>query len=225
MKRLTWLLSLTLLTACASVHKGNMAEQTGGDKVDGLLISAVELSDPSKEGFSMIAFNFENQSQEWMKFEKAEVEIDEHAAKTVSVVRGKDLVDWSAAMAARQELQKQNREMAQLGLVALGAVAVVASGGKNNGAALAGAGALGAAEGWALADAIRYGQMRAENPKADPDNYIYSSFSVPPKMFLRKWVLLNKPVGKQITILPIIVTFVDGRQVNMNVKLKSTAEL
>jgi hypothetical protein len=219
-------LSFLALGACATVHRGNMAEQTSGDKVSELAISALELSDPAKEGFSMVAFNFENKSDQWMRVEYAEVLIDEDAAKLISVVRGKDLVDWHSAMRSRAEMEQQNREMTQFGLALLGAglaVGGAASGNRNT--AVAGAAIYSASVSWAAADMINSQFMLAQNPKAVPSEYIYTSFSIPPGMFLRKWVLLNKPVGQRVTELPIAVQFVDGRRMVMNTKLNYSDDL
>ena len=207
--------------ACASVHPGNMAKQSDGVPIDGLVVSAEELSDPGREAFSMISLTFENQTANWLRIDKIEVLMDEPTAKVVSVVLGQDLKDWASAMEARAQMEKHNREMTQIGLAAVGAVAAAAGGASHNqNAALLGLSVLGASEAWMITDAIRYKIARAENTKTYPEDHLYHPFSVPGKMFLRRWLLLNKPVGKRVTSLPIAVTMVDGKREVLTVSLK-----
>ncbi len=218
-------LTLTMLSlalaACASVHPGEQAEPIGGDTIPGLKVSAQELSDPAEESFSMIALTFENQAPDWLKVEKVDVLIDEKYADKISVVVGDDLKSWASAMEARERLKKQNREAGQLGLT-LGGVTLAAIGAASKNDGLMGAGLVGAAagEGWALSDAVHNWYATAENPKAVPADYVTQPFSVPGKMFLRRWLLLNKPVGQHVTVLPIAVKLVDGRREILNVRLK-----
>lgn len=220
MKPLILSIMLSVLTACATVHNGELAQRESGDAIDGLLVSATELSDPAKESFSMIAMTFENQTDKWIRVEKAELVIDEKAAKMISVVVGTDLLDWASAMQARSELEAHNQQMTQLGLAGLGAaVAVVGSAKQDSTAIAAGLGVMTATEAWMVSDAIVNSRSVAQNPKTLPGSHLYTPFAVPGKMFLRRWVLINKPVGKALTEFPIAVTTVDGKREIMTVKL------
>ena len=218
---LSLLLVTILLSACASVHPGKEALQIGGDMIPGLKVSAEELSDPSEEAFSMIAVTFENQSSEWIKVEKVDVLIEEKYADKISVVVGNDLQSWASAMEARESLRRQNTQTGSLGLTLSGlTLAAVGAGAKNRG--LLGAGVLAAVvgQGWRLSDSLHAWYAGAEDPKAVPSDYVTQPFAVPGKMFLRRWLLLNKPVGQQVTVLPIAVLLVDGRREVLNVRLK-----
>lgn len=222
----TWLLIPIiglLLSACATTHPGNLASHVSGDHIEGMSISAEELSDPSKEAFSMISITVENKSNGWLRVEKAEVLIDEATAKLVSVVVGKDLEDWASAMETRAKAEEHNTSMAQLGLAAVGAVVTVAGAANNDrGTAIAGLGILGASQAWVVGDAITSSRRRANNAQALPVNHLYSPFSVPGQMYMRRWILLNKPVGKRLASLPIAITTVDGKREVVSLKLKGS---
>lgn len=214
-------LSLTFLTACVSVHEGNMAKSIEGEQIPGMLISARELTDPGKESFSMVSFTIENKQESWLKIENVEVLIGSSAADKVSVVLGEDLKSWGSAMEARAAYEQHNDQMSQIGLAVLGGVAMgVGAGRGNSGMAAAGAAALVGSQAWAIGDAISVSRLGATTGKSIPDNHITQPFSVPGKMFLHRWLLLNKPMGQRLVSIPLAITTVDGKREVIEVKLK-----
>ncbi len=187
----------------------------------GLIVSGTTLDENNSESFSMISLTFENKNEEWMRFDRIEVLIDEDAAKYVSVVKGKDLLDWASAMESRERLKRQRDEVAQLSLAALGAAtAVVAAHNNDANAAYAGLGVMAGTQGWAISDALRYRKDWAQNPSAVPSEHVTTPFAVPGKMFLRRWLLLNKPSSKSVSVLPLALHTVDGRRQVVMVKLQ-----
>lgn len=221
---LIFLLSALNFIGCASVHSDHKAVHKEGDQIDGLIVSAEELTDPSEEAFSMITVNFENKTDHWMRIDKVDVIIGKDLADKVSVVLGQDLVDWSSAMEARAQVERHNRQMTQLSLAYLGAAAAMAGAyDRDRTTTIAGAASVSASQVWVISDAIRSSRKIADNPKTIPQNHLNRRFSVPGKLFLRRWVLLNKPVGVRITELPLKITMVDGRTTTMLVNLKGAS--
>lgn len=90
---------------------------------------------------------------------------------------------------------------------------------------LVGAAAITAAETWALSDLINFSRDYANNPDfiKNPNNFpkdhISTPFSVPGRMFLRRWFLLNKPLNKKISVLPLEITLEDGTKAIYTVNL------
>jgi hypothetical protein len=220
MKKPSLLLLLLGFAGCASVHEGRIAESKGPDKIAGLVISAEELTDPGAESFSMVSVTFENKTEEWLRVDKVEVLIGEALADKVSIVVGQDLKDWVSAMEARGRMEQHNRAMAQLGLVAVGGVALAAAGRGDTGLALAGGVAVLGANAWMMTDIIKASHASATEAQTLPDNHVLRPFAIPGKMFLRRWLLINKPMGKRIASLPLAIHTVDGRSgiVEMNLK-------
>lgn len=212
---------LVILSGCASVHPGKRADSFSGDKISEMVVSAEEVTDPMREAFSMISITFENKGDTWLRIDEAEILIDPELADKVSLIKGKDLRDWSIAMEERARLEQHNRQMSQLGIAVVGATAALV-GDHNNNTALtaAGAGSVVASQTWILSDAFSYSRNLANRPEAVPEKHLNQKFSVPAKMFMRRWVLLNKPIGQRITDLPIRVKTVDGRETNLMVKLE-----
>lgn len=207
---------------CATVHPGHKANQVSGDPINGLEISVEELTDPSTEAFSMYSITFENTSADWSRIQGVDVVIGPEVADKVSVVRGQDLVDWASAMQARADLERHNQSMTQFTIAMLAAGAAVAS--KNEQQYMAGLSGVAAVQAWVWADIINDSKFAAQTPKAVPANHIGRPFSIPAKLFLRRWVLLNKPIGQRITELVLQVHFVDGRSSVVNVGAKGYAQ-
>lgn len=217
--------ALILLSGCASVHPGSKANQYSGDNIHEMVLSAEEVTDPMKEAFSMISITFENKGDSWLRIDEAEVLIDPELADQVSLIKGRDLRDWAIAMEERARLERHNRQMSQLGLAFLGATAAVAGASNNNSTAYAaGAGGVAASQIWMVSDAVSYSRSSANRPEAVPEKHLNQKFSVPAKMFMRRWVLLNKPIGQRITDLPLRVKTVDGRETKLLVKLEPATQ-
>lgn len=60
------------LSACASIHEGNLAEPVSGDGNRDLVISGVELNNQMTEPFALLAFTFENKSDDWIRIARVD---------------------------------------------------------------------------------------------------------------------------------------------------------
>ncbi len=218
-----YILLMVLTTGCASIHPGERAKNIAGDQIGEMIVSAEEVTNPMEEAFSMISITFENKSGSWLRIDEAEVVIDPALADKVSLIKGNDLRDWAIAMEERARVENHNRQMSQLGLAFVGAAAAVAGSRSSNASAYqAGAGTVAASQIWMASDLISYSKSSANRPEATPAKHLENPFSVPAKMFMRRWVLLNKPIGQRITDLPIRIKTVDGRETKLMVKLDET---
>lgn len=226
MKTMFFAIGILFLTAgCASVHPGSKANNFSGDQIQEMVVSAEEVTDPMEEAFSMISITFENKGESWLRIDEAEVLIDSELADKVSLIKGRDLRDWAIAMEERARVEQHNRQMSQLGLAFLGATAAAVGGSKGHSSAyLVGAGTVASSQVWMVSDAISYSRLNANRPEAVPEKHLNQKFSVPAKMFMRRWVLLNKPIGQRITDLPLRIKTVDGREAKLMVKLDKATQ-
>ena len=204
--------SLVILTACASTHPGKKGYSLKGTTIP-IKISAQNIDYDPKGAFQLIEVTLENPSNDWVKIAHTEVVIANPAESKISVVLGKDLKYWAEAMNERYKIKQHNQEMLQTGLLAAGAVAAVA-GVKdgNSNLASAGAGLMTATYGWAVADVISTKIDLAEQSDKSPENHLYHPFSLPSQLFLRRWILINKPVGQHVNKLVIEFETVEGEK-------------
>ena len=101
--------------------------------------------------------------------------------------------------------------MAKLGLLALSVVAMnTGMNSGNNSLAAAGVVTFAGTTGWIVGEVINRSQEYASKSIKVPDSHIYQPFSVPAKMYLRRWVLLNKPAGCMLQKLALSIETVDG---------------
>lgn len=215
---LIWMLSL----GCASVHPGK--EVKSSSPIEGLKLSAETQNKQEGEAHLIVTFTFENEGDDWLRIEGAEIVIDEGAAQYVGVIEGDDLRDWTMAMEARLQLDQQNKQVTQATLAALGGAAMAIGAAQSNSRdrqnlMLLGVGTYTAVGAWAISDAITSSRKSAENPNFTPDNYMTTSFSIPGKLFVRKWVLLRKPSNQKITVMPVKIITQDGREATYTVRL------
>lgn len=211
LKVLSILLLPILLGACASLHPGAMGVPADTERLLPLRVSADTIDAKSDEPWQIFELTIENTSDQWVKINEARVVIHSPAQSKVSVVLGKDLKDWAEAMHFRQQKDAQNDKIMQIGLMAAGAVAALASG-KSDGLAAVGVTAMAAGAGWAGADSVRASYRAAEGVDKLPETHLYQPFSVPGGMYLRKWVLLNKPAKTMIRKLVLSFETVEGEK-------------
>jgi hypothetical protein len=216
----TSLILAALLAACATTHPGTIGETVGEGPKLPLRVSAQAVGDPAGESFQMFEVTLENTSDVWLKINRAHVVTPDDPNAKVSVVVGKDLEDWVSAMNERRRQQEYNKSIAKGALLASGIlVAAIGKHNNNSAAELAGeVAALGGAS-WMLADALNTDYRWATSPTKVPSTHLHNSYSIPGKMFLRRWVLLNKPPNARITNLVIEFEAVDGTKSTYAVSL------
>ena len=200
-------LCLLILTACATTHPGNEGRSVAPNPSLPIKISAQTIGNPVGEAFQLVEITYENLSDNWFRLNHSQVVIDDVTANKLSVVVGKDLVDWAQAMHFRLQKDQYNEQMAQAALITAGAIASSGKNSNNVGATLLVGGTA-----WAVADTMQFSYSQATQTAKIPENHIGRPFSIPGKMFMRKWVLLNKPTQSAINKLVVELETVEGKK-------------
>lgn len=235
MKRLKQCIAVTLslsLASCASVHPGVEAEpqpvvspEPGviGTKLP-LKVSADIANSEAEDSFSVVYLTFENTGSNWVRIDNVDFEIGPEASNKLSVVVGRDLADWAVAYDERERLRKHNQQMTVDAILGGGIVAAALAGGSQGDtrSALAVASMLAVTGAMTYAIVDTYSSMAAlhETPKKVPKNHVYQPFTVPGKLFTRRWVLVNKPVGEALTKISLKVRTAEGETERYVVNLR-----
>lgn len=204
MKNLILLICSMCLVHCASIHTGPIGQTLSDNKNFPLKISAEEIDGTQHESFQLIYLTLENLSEDWINVENMEVVIAPENQKEVSVVKGKELLDWRLAYAEKKKREQFNGDMAKLALLGIGTAALLGGHGNSN-LQSAGAIALLATEGAIAAEEIVDAKHKAERSPKEPENYISNDVTIPGKMYQRKWVVIKKSSNKRIDKLVIKV--------------------
>lgn len=209
------------LVSCATTHLGNSGKPIFNDTNIPLKISAQPIGDPSKESFELIEVTLENTSENWLKINRMEVIIRDPADSKLSVVVGRDLKNWAHAMNFRLQKDDYNRQLLQLGLATTSIALSADIGSKNehSGLAYLSSSLFLGTYAWAVVDILQLEYQLATQSERIPENHLYQSLSIPGKMFLRRWVLLNKPTHRTINTLALELETVEGERENYEIKL------
>ncbi|HAG90539.1 MAG TPA: hypothetical protein DCL41_01630, partial [Bdellovibrionales bacterium] len=162
--------------------------------------------------FQLFEVTVENTSDEWVRINKSEVIINNPAQSKMSVVTGNDLVDWAQAMNSRKNKENHNRQMRDIGIITLGTIAAGGSNSSDPIISAVGDSSMIGTTAWAVDEVIRKSLEKAEQSEKTPQNHLYRPFAVPGKMYVRKWVLLNKPSKNRINKLVLELESVEGEK-------------
>jgi hypothetical protein len=210
-------------SGCATVHPGTEASAMQANPRIPLHVSAETSEEQAGKGYVLVNLTFENTGDRWVKIAESEVKISPQYASKVSVVVGKDLEDWSAAIKATSDLERQRRGILQGTLLAAGAVLALSTSSRS-GTGMAAANDLGVAtvigtSAYAAFQGLNENKRKHETPQWIPDTHLYQPFSLPAKLFVRKWVLLNKPASEIVNKLVFEVKTVEGESETYEVTL------
>jgi len=210
MKRLLLAFAVLTLNACATTHPGKMGASLKNSNIP-LKISAQKVDQKENEAFQLVDVTIENMSDIWLKIHSVRMVINDPSISKVSVVMGRDLKDWALAMEARVRKESYNTNMAMVGLAAVGAAATAYGLYDDKpDVAIAGAATLVGAGAWAATNKSKSNLKKATTSDTLPNNHLYQTFSVPAKMFARRWVLLNKPSDQNIDKIIFDVETIEG---------------
>lgn len=179
---------------CATIENDHWArpvdaegKPTGyGRTPSGLRVTGEEVGLHASRYFGLVELTFENPTTEWRNI--SDVHLDFGGEELDAYVRypqGQQLTAWYRANQRRNEIRQQNQGLA---LAALGASgrALSRTSDTRVGRVLGGAMAITALAGFA---ARRWGE---EPTPLYPDSHLLSGpFSVPPGLFVKRWVLIN----------------------------------
>lgn len=209
-KHITLILITGFMISCATTHPGVVGRKTTANSDFDLKISAKVVQDYSDEAHQFIDFTFENNKTNWERIESIEFEYGNEEDLVYNVIVGDDLTTWAKAFTARKSQLDHNKFLTFTGLMVAGAVLSGVS--RDSGTQTAGdltyaIGATGLAS-----HAVKESHRNINTSKRVPKEHLLNGrFSVPAKMFVRKWVLVNVPGDRWATMAFLTVTTVDGR--------------
>lgn len=198
-----------LMTACATVHPGKDAHSVSKESMSiPLKVSGLRNTDYENSSMELVEVTLENTSDDWVRIDNVEALIGNPAESKVSVVQGQDLVDWATAVEMKARMDQYNRSL----LTTSALIAVEAFGSERNRPSIITSAVLASTYGWVVVDAMRGDYVASRRAKKVPGNHLTTAISVPPKMFLRRWILLNKPPSEKMDKLVFEVETVEGKK-------------
>lgn len=201
-------LSLTLLVmGCATTHPGAIGSSLKNNLNLPVKISAETIDGGINDAFQLISVTFENTSDRWVKISSARFALN--GPTNISVVTGEDLQQWGQAMQFKLLKDQHNKEVAQTIILTGGTIAMSSN---DKGTRLAGALATLGVLGWAVTDVVTTSYNKATQAEQFPENHLSHPFSVPGKLFVRRWILINKPSNTMVEKIVVDVETISGEK-------------
>ncbi len=196
------------LVGCASTHPGKMGTLLHEEEPTSIALSADKQNGFSDEHYTFVTFTVENKADSMVRIKTAELTFTDGNEKVASVIVGNDLITWAEAFEAGAKAREQRKAIARTALLVGGALlGITGVATDNNTLKLLGAGAGVAGASWSLGSSITNSVRDANNPSKVPENHLYAPFSVPAGLYMRRWAVLQKPVGTEIKKIKVSLTF------------------
>ncbi len=210
---------IAIIVSCASHKKGKYVEFNKGTHPKNLPIRAFVDDRYSTEHFKVVNFHFENQKDEWVEIEGAEI-LTIDGKNVVKIPDSKDALVWKRAFVERKKIDQHNTNVGK-GLAA-GALAVLAIAGAVNGNADMTYGSLGAlhvGSGIEAANAASSSGNNLENAKLFSENHLYNETKLVPGMTQRKWALVQVKRNTRLCELDFNINYKKYGLVNYSVNM------
>lgn len=220
MKFFPIVLIMLFLTSCASYNPGEYAHVKKGKHPKNVPINAEYYRDYSNFPLHFVNVTFGNQSEDWRRVKSVKVTNVGGIAKSRIIV-GPDLVYWSKGITRKLKIDSHNNRMI-LGAI-MGAFAVGAGVSANNGNYDLGIGlAAGALATATVADINSIFERidSLEIAKLVPPDHLYSPFSIPPNLYITKWVVFQTPGGELPKFIDFEVKYLSGETASYRTKLR-----
>lgn len=212
-------LSLTMVS-CASVHGNRTAVHKAGVELP-LVITAQEVEEYSDPYHRLIDFTFENTSERWMRFEDVEFEFKNSADVEHNVIVGEDLKAWAESYRIKKSVENYNDSLGIAAAILTGTFMVIASNLDPKGAAV-GVGLQAAGTGAGIYKGVSAARLEAQVSALVPEGHAYRSFSIPPKGYARRWLLVNTPQKMIVKKFTMSLRSVEKGDATYNVPLGET---
>ncbi|MBF0363871.1 MAG: hypothetical protein HQK49_22825 [Oligoflexia bacterium] len=191
------ILIILLTSSCASVHPGYDVLPTKEIALKNISISSEFPHSLRSENYLYATFTFENMGNDWTQVKDVKIDLgDEKLNRETQILLGAPLNAWANGINLKSAVDDYNRQLLYT-MIYLGGMGVAIAGGMkgNSGTAMTGLATSTAALGLSVADSIRGKLLDIENTSSSSSNnyLINSSFLIPPKMFIRKWIVLYNP--------------------------------
>jgi hypothetical protein len=194
-------LGALFFTACASTHPGVVGKTVNSSPDLHLVVSADWNKANSDESNLFLDITVENKSGMWAHIDMVDVEFPTDENITHNVIVGNDLKAWADSTAIRQRKSDYNTSMGIAGLMAAGAILMVAAAasgrGSSNTKGLATAGVLayGAGATAGIVRSVKSDLNRVERGFTVPESHLLAPITIPSNGFAQKWILINIPAG------------------------------
>ena len=222
MKTFMLILKVIMASGCAHQIHGTEAELTSKASESLPVVFRASIDEQlSTDRFLVVQMHFQNNQEEWMRVREVEiVPSSEEEARGVHIILGQDLKAWARGTEERIAIEshKFHAVTAAILVAAMAAAVLTAKNGDLNASKnllYVGLGASAVGSGKQL-----YDRVRALNRGGMiPENHILASFSVPPGMISRHWVVLEKPPKMELKNLSLKLTSLEGEATSYKVAL------
>jgi hypothetical protein len=157
----------------------------------GLIVRGDELTRYSSRYFGALVVTFENRTADWVRVERVSLDFQSVPHNDgIFIPWGDDLASWASATEQRDAIREANADAA-LGVLALGGMVAATAGGRGPAGRVGGVVALGSIVALA-ANHDEAGLSGALQAQPFGEGHLLTvPFSVPPGLFVRKWIVLN----------------------------------
>ena len=219
MKTLTLTLMLLLVASCASYNPGKYADVVQGEHPEDFPINAEVVNNYSEDNYTFVNFTFGNLSNDWRRIKKIRV-LSIGGNEKSRIIIGQDLRYWAEGMERKIKIDRHNSQVmwgSISGALLVGAGVASYNNNKNLTIGLAG-GAIAAAS----VNDVNYviDKLDAlEMANLVPNSHLYMPFSIPPNLFLARWVLFESPDGDKPNFIEFEIEFLSGQKASYVVNL------
>jgi hypothetical protein len=183
---------------CASVKTGQYAvplDATGAlaktsVTAAGLLISGTEVSDVASPYFGLLEITFENPTAQWVRIERTALSFGAANDKHAVISEWSDILGWERAIRQRNAVRSVNVDTG-LTLLAIGGAVGAAAISDRPTAAAAAATSLVAASALTGTNLAERAREVTTVPRFPESHLLAGPFSVPPGLFIKKWLVVN----------------------------------
>lgn len=202
------LIVIALFMSCASVDYSNVGAVVNSDNTpterthtkSGLKISAEEDETFASEYFGVINFSFVNNSQDWITIKNIKLDFGNDTINSnVTIISGNDIQAWKESTMLRNKIDEHNQNVFWSSLALSGAWLSTSSNSDvkaaGNNILLGAITSLSVKEMTEASDRIQYATIFPTN------HLLNSNFTIPPGLFVKKWIVINTKNHKQTGII------------------------
>ena len=224
MRNFTFILAVIFFNSCASYQNGNVAQTIDTQnnlKESNLKLKVTGFADRelSTKYFTYLQVEFGNNSDKWIEVEKVFML---YKGTKLKVVLGSRLTDWANAIQNKIDVDRNNKLTVMGAITAFAAVGAVTN--INDGNMAASSSYATVMSGTAIAMEVNELSNKItdiERAKIFPENHLYSSFSVPPGLVSKRWLLLQHPEGLTVGTFVFEVFYKDNTKERYSVNINN----